>query len=153
MDLVHRIGNCSVYFLSWAEGVTNLVPVVQWLKLALYEGPSRVGVSLSSQGDGRRFRFRDAVFSNYLEFRTMGKCIIPVILNDMHHYQNPLGSKMLEVSVTSAISLISWRRENLTVFDFNSSWKCHKNVNHTGTWEQFLLYVETQKWSRNCHWK
>jgi hypothetical protein len=44
---------------------------VQQLSLALSKGPSRVGVSLPLFRDGNRSSYRDAMFSRYLQFRTM----------------------------------------------------------------------------------
>jgi hypothetical protein len=49
---------------------------VQWLRLALFKGPYRVGISPSSE-DGNRYRFRNFVFSSYLDFRTMDKALKP----------------------------------------------------------------------------
>jgi hypothetical protein len=40
--------------------------VLHMYRLALYEGPSRVNISLPSPEDGQRFSFRNVVFSGYL---------------------------------------------------------------------------------------
>jgi hypothetical protein len=47
-------------------------------------------VSLPSPEDRSRPSFRAAVFSRYLEFRTIDKSTNPAILNIIHHRQNPL---------------------------------------------------------------
>jgi hypothetical protein len=41
------------------------------------EEPKRVGVSLPSPEDGNRFNYRNVVFWNYIEIRTMEKFNIP----------------------------------------------------------------------------
>jgi hypothetical protein len=46
---------------------------VQLLRLAISKRPNRLGVSLSSPGNGNRSSFRNVVFSSYLEFWTMDK--------------------------------------------------------------------------------
>jgi hypothetical protein len=67
-------------FLRWRTaptftGFLDFVhyPVTEVSRLALSKGHNKVGVSLPSPEGGNRSSFRNVVFSNYLEFRTMDK--------------------------------------------------------------------------------
>jgi hypothetical protein len=46
---------------------------IEWMRLAISKRPNRVGVSLLSPEDGNRSILRNAVFSIYLELRTIDK--------------------------------------------------------------------------------
>lgn len=46
---------------------------VQWMKLARSKDANRTGVYLPSPENGKKYTFRNAVFSVQLEFRTMDK--------------------------------------------------------------------------------
>jgi hypothetical protein len=50
---------------------------VQWLRLALSNGPNRVGVAFNSPENKNKSSFRNVAFSSYLEFRTIYKVHTP----------------------------------------------------------------------------
>jgi hypothetical protein len=53
------------------------------IEIRFFKGPYRVSVSLPLHEDGNRSSLRNAVFSTYLEFRTMGTVYKP---SDSEYY-------------------------------------------------------------------
>jgi hypothetical protein len=79
---------------------------VQWMRLALSNGPNRVGVSLSSPEDGNRSSFWNVVFSSYLKFRPIDQV---QKLNDSEHSWKPTALNVSMVTDTqSDISLLDF---------------------------------------------
>jgi hypothetical protein len=62
----------------------------QLLRLAISEEPNRVGVSLFSPEDGNESSFRNAMFSDYLEFWTIDKAQEPT--DSEHGFHNNISS-------------------------------------------------------------
>jgi hypothetical protein len=78
--------------------VVILRRVAQWVRLALFKGPNKVGVS-SSPEDGNRSSFRN-VFSVFLNTWRLTRSKNPVILNVIHHCRNRL------VSISSPLTYL-----------------------------------------------
>jgi hypothetical protein len=91
------------------------------LKLAISKGPNRVRVSLTSTEDGNSYSFRNVVFCSYLEIQTTNKFRNPVVMNVIHHCQNPLASTC-EIIVSHDLDL-SFRQavDRIILLGWNSN--------------------------------
>jgi hypothetical protein len=106
--------------------------------LALSKEPNRVCVFLLSPEDGNRSSFRNAVVSSSYNSGRWTESTNPVILNVIHHRQNPLHSGRLyifiwrgilvDIRLNTVFNMFVWREDFWRTWD-KESLQCKVHVN------------------------